>query len=177
MEFLNKLTEESWKIYEESFPEDERRNLAQQKNLLNRTDYKFISIKDNDKILGLLGIWEFKNFSFIEHFAIDKNLRNKGLGSKIIKEYFNSANKLVILETELPNANDMAPRRIEFWKRTGFNLNLYDYIQPPYSKGKSPVPLYLMSYPREISEKEFKNIRKDMHAKVYGLKNPLIKID
>jgi hypothetical protein len=40
----------SWEIYEYSFPNDERRNLKQQKNLFVNEDYNFF-VKTNNNIV------------------------------------------------------------------------------------------------------------------------------
>lgn len=79
---------------------------------------------------------------------------------------------MIVVEVERPNT-DITQRRIEFYKKVGFKLNKYDYIQPPYGVGKNPVPMFLMTFPNKIKESEFILIRKKLHSDVYGLKEPI----
>ena len=169
----NKEFEEAWKIYEYSFPSDERRSLEKQIKILNNNDYSFSAVYNSGILCGIIAAWNFNKFSFIEHIAVKEELRNKGLGSKMIKEFQNESKKMIILETEWPSAGEMANRRIGFWKRNGFKLNEYDYIQPAYGKDKSPVPLCIMSLPNFLKITEFRNIRNAIHKKVYDLKIPI----
>jgi ribosomal protein S18 acetylase RimI-like enzyme len=172
----NPSFKKSWRIYENSFPEDERRNLLQQEKLLNKKGYSFYSIEDKKEIIGLLATWKLDKYFFIEHFAIKEDFRNKGLGQKIIEKYLKSINAFAVLETERPEANQMAERRIGFWERSGFILNKYNYIQPSYSADKKPVPLFLMSYPQKLNKSEFENIRNKIHLNVYGCKKPILSL-
>lgn len=155
-----------WEIYENSFPEDERRSLDKQKKLLSNPRYSFNPIYDKNKIVAFTAIWNLPNFIFIEHFAIKKEFRGKGYGTKILKNIIEKYDKKVILEVEKPETHD-AKRRIDFYKNLGFFLNKYDYKQPPLGENKQPVPLFLMSYPIEISPEEFINIREVLYEKVY----------
>lgn len=155
-----------WKIFEESFPQDECRNLKDQKELLKESRYNLNPVYDGGEIIGFTAIWNLENFTYIEHFAIKKELRGKGYGSKIIKDVISKNNKLIILEVEKPET-DEAIRRIEFYKRLGFHINNYEYIQPPYDKDKRYVPLVIMSFPNKIDMSEFIKIRDDLYKKVY----------
>ena len=163
---------EVWQIYEMSFPADERRNLQQQTELLKHNQYQFFAAYDGDKIVGLLATWKFDDFLFMEHFAVREELRNSGTGTKIMKEFLGNVT-LAVGEVERPET-EMARRRIGFWERQGFKLNRYDYTQPWYSKEKQLVPMFIISYPREISEDEFSSIREKVHKTVYGLETPLM---
>lgn len=162
---------EIWKIYEESFPKDERRDLEAQKQVLKNKLYRLYSINDKNEVIGLIGEWKLPKIYFLEHIAIRKDKRNEGIGSKIIPEYLEKR-KQIILETERPEANEMAIRRIKFWKRQGLILNNFDYIQPPYGLDKLPVPLYLMTYPNKLKLEELRKIRDNIHKTVY-VTNPI----
>lgn len=76
-------TEDFSKIYElmtEAFPPSEIRNEEGQRNLLSRSAYQLYTVKQDNEIHGLLGVWEFDTFIFIEHFAVDASLRGNGIG-------------------------------------------------------------------------------------------------
>jgi len=167
----------AWAIYEEAFPDDERRRLEVQKKVMEKSEYSFKAIYENDKLIGLFADWEIGDFLFGEHFAIQKDLRDKGLGGTAFKAYLDKVSKRIFIgEVERPEEGEMAIRRIGFYKRLGMKLNEWDYIQPAYGPGKAPLPLYLITYPKEINKQEFENIRLGIHLKVYGLSEPLISI-
>lgn len=76
-------------------------------------------------------------------------------------------NKRVCLEVELPD-NEMASRRIAFYKRNNFYLNEYPYMQPPMSLGKKAIPLFIMTSQSKVSEEEFDKIKALLYTKVYN---------
>ncbi|MCI8448180.1 MAG: hypothetical protein HFH30_07230, partial [Eubacterium sp.] len=74
----------------------------------------------------------------------------------------------ICLEVELPE-NDLAKRRIRFYERNGFFLNQYPYVQPSISKGRSPIPLLIMTSGQPVSEKIFQEIKSTLYEYVYGV--------
>ncbi len=163
-----------WELYESAFPPDERRDAERQRATFKRPEYAMLAALDEkNALVGLLSVWEFEGFVFMEHMAVKEPLRGKGLGTEIINAYMSTCRKNVVLEVELPGT-DVQKRRIVFYERLGFKRNSHGYIQPSYGPGKKPVPMLLMSYPGTIREKEFPLLRRDIHMVVYGLKEPLI---
>ena len=151
-------------IMEQSFPTDERRPYDEQKSLLDNMAYSiYISGEKNAFIAG----WEFDDFIFIEHFAVDSACRNTGLGSRMLTEFLKNQQKTVCLEVELPDT-EIAKRRIGFYERNGFFLNEYEYFQPPISKGKKIVPLMIMTSKEKVSQGTFENIRNILYKEVYN---------
>jgi ribosomal protein S18 acetylase RimI-like enzyme len=163
-----------WALYESAFPSDERRDLERQKALFKRPEYRlFAALAGKDEPVGLLSLWEFEGFVFMEHLAVKEKLRGKGVGTAIIGLYMSSCRKNVILEVEKPGT-EVQKKRVAFYERLGFKRNAHSYTQPSYGPGKKPVSMLLMSYPGTISEKEYPMLRKDIHTIVYGLKEPLV---
>jgi len=160
---------EAWEIYESSFPSDERRTLKLQKELIKNKKYNFFRVTNKDALVAIICDWNFGDFLFIEHLAVKENFRGKGSGKESLKEYLSKNNKKIVLEVERPE-NEIAIKRINFYEKNGFKLNAFGYIQPPYGKDKNPVPMFLMSYPKKITEPEFSSIRERLHIVVYGLK-------
>ena len=115
---------------------------------------------------GFLAVWEFESFIYIEHFAVDPALRNSGTGSAMLQELVKQYQKPICLEVELPE-DELTRRRIGFYERNGFVFNEYPYIQPPISKGKSPVPLRIMTYKSEITREEFQKMKEILYRRVY----------
>ncbi|AOR23847.1 GNAT family N-acetyltransferase [Clostridium taeniosporum] len=158
-------------LLDKSFPNIERRSRKGQKEIFSEILYKVYGIKNgNDKVLGFIATWEFDKFNFIEHFAVDISLRGNGLGTKMLKEYIKNFNKPIYLEVEYPN-DAISIRRIEFYKRLGFYLNDFEYVQLPLQVGNELLPLKIMTYPYNISENEFIYFRNNVYDKVYKQNN------
>jgi len=164
---------EAWRIYESSFPSDERRTLDLQKELIENKQYNFFMVLKDKILVAIITDWNFKDFLFVEHLSVEKDLRGKGIGTELLKEYLSKNKQKIVLEVERPETN-IAIKRIKFYEKIGFKLNDFDYIQPPYGKDKNPVPLFLMTYPKKITESEFSSIREKLHIVVYGLGKPLL---
>lgn len=155
-------------IMEKSFPDDEHRNYEGQKALFLNPEYG-IYVVDGDKdedIKAFITVWDFDKFVYLEHFAVNPMYRNGGIGAQVLDSIHRLMDKQICLEVELPE-NELAKRRIGFYKRNGFILNEYDYIQPPMEEGKNPVPLLIMTSKESIDEEQFKLIRSVLYDKVY----------
>ena len=156
-----------FKLMRESFPSVERRSYEDQKKLLCKDSYNIIVGKDEkENIIAIMAVWEFNRFNFIEHFAVDSKMRGNGMGTSILKNYLNKCDKPIFLEVELPE-NDNSIRRIEFYKRLGFHLNNFEYLQPPLQKQHDFLRLKVMSYPRSVDNMEFTGFRNMVYDKVY----------
>ncbi len=155
-----------WKIYNDSFPDDEIRNIAQQMKLMNNPLYHLEPYYADTTLAGFIASWKFSTFTFIEHLAIDSHLRGRGLGSLLMIDFMNKNKCPIILEVEPPQF-PLQNRRIEFYKNLGFHINHYDYYQPPLSADKNSVLLFLMSYPDPIDKNSFYKYKKTIYTKVY----------
>ncbi|MFH1174019.1 MAG: GNAT family N-acetyltransferase [archaeon] len=165
----------AWTIYLSSFPSDERRTLAAQKTVFDNTAYHFFVVCEDDRVVAVLTTWTFKKFFFVEHLAVARGFRGKGLGTKVISSYLAHKRKKVVLEVELPKT-ELAMKRIRFYTKRGFVPNAFAYIQPSYGKDKDPVPMFLMTYPEKINGSEFSSIREKLHTIVYGLDQSLLQM-
>jgi GNAT superfamily N-acetyltransferase len=161
-----------WEIYEEALQKDERRDMENHEKIFSDKRYHMIAVTLDNEVTGLIGYWDFRDFVFLEHIAVGREFRGKGMGSEIIDKFLEQHAK-VILETDRPEDGEMAARRLEFYKRCGLKQNPFDYVQPSYGKGKKPVPMILMSYPDELDEDAYASSRNLIHKEVYGLKEPL----
>lgn len=137
-------------LYFASFPEDERRPWESIVDMVNNgfSYFNMIIARDCEtgKMLGFYTIWRFPQAFYVEHFAVSFECRNRGIGSSIlrnIKEF--SGNSPVVVEVELPDKGTDAVKRIDFYKRNGFEaLEEFPYYQPPYRPDLEEVPLMLM---------------------------------
>lgn len=152
---------EIYRIMQASFSDNEYRPYDEQLALLEEPEYRIYYMP-----AGFLAVWEFESFTYIEHFAVDPALRNSGTGSAMLQELVKQYQKPICLEVELPE-DELTRRRIGFYERNGFVFNEYPYIQPPISKGKSPVPLRIMTYKSEITREEFQKMKEILYRRVY----------
>ncbi|WP_204345816.1 GNAT family N-acetyltransferase [Psychroserpens algicola] len=140
----------AWQLYNEAFPKHERRSLQSQSKLFENPDYRFYVFIEDDMLIGFMLWWNFKDFRYIDHFAVTKSKRNNGFGAKILKAFIKGNSKPTLLEVELPD-NLIDNRRIKFYERLGFKLNLHEY-KVPSSIDDSKIDLLVMTYPKLISK-------------------------
>ena len=152
---------EIYRIMQASFSDDEYRPYDEQLALFEEPEYRIYYMP-----AGFLAVWEFESFIYIEHFAVDPALRNSGTGSAMLQELVKQSQKPICLEVELPE-DELTRRRIGFYERNGFVFNEYPYIQPPISKGKSPVPLRIMTYGEAITRETFEAMKNVLYRSVY----------
>ncbi|MCM1152533.1 MAG: GNAT family N-acetyltransferase [Muribaculum sp.] len=175
MEFVNLGVEDYpqfLKIYNEAFPPDERRAYDDEKDLErfiggHHAKFHGFSVKDGDLYLGFLTYWTFKDYVYIEHFAVSPEHRGKNIGRKMLHYLFEEVSPDVLIEVERPDSDD-AQRRIRFYEQNGFRVRGgFNYVQPPYSEGKNPVPMLLMTH-GDVKLKSKADI-KEMLREVYNL--------
>ena len=154
----------------DTFPAEEYRELADLREYTDRTGnfHNNIIFEDNMPI-GFITYWDFDRFCYVEHFAINPALRNGGYGKKALEHLRKVVQLPIVLEVERPD-EEMAQRRISFYQRQGFTLWEQNYRQPPYKKGDSFLPMYLMVYGNLDSDRDYKAIRKQIYLEVYGMK-------
>ena len=154
-------------LLEEAFPVEER-PLFDTIQKRDNDIYHLCVVENDGTMLGILAYWSFDKVVYIEHFAVCKELRNKGLGGAVLDKFLSlqPMGTQVVLEAELPD-NPLAQRRIEFYQRHGFCLNNYEYLQPPYHSGNGFLPMLLLSR-KPLNQREFEEIRGVLYNKVYG---------
>ncbi|MBE6643697.1 MAG: GNAT family N-acetyltransferase [Ruminococcaceae bacterium] len=167
---LTKIEKEDFEqlflLMSSSFPPEEYRPKEKQLALLDDDDYCATVLKENGKVVAFIAVWRLKGFAFAEHFAVEKEKRNNGLGSKFLKEYLKSLPLPLVLEVE--NLDDEIPkRRIDFYKRLGFIETDICYDQPNFHNSDKIIPLKIMFHPnghkldiKTVKDEIFKNIYK-----------------
>lgn len=154
MEFTNLKMEDYpsfLKLYNESFPPDERRELKDEEHLTNFIKMKggkfnAFAAKDGDLFLAFLSYWTFEGYTYIEHFAVVPEHRGKRIGALMLNHLFKEVSPNVLIEVEKPEGEEQK-RRIKFYERNGFCVREeFDYTQPAYSSDKSPVEMLLMTH-------------------------------
>lgn len=156
-------------VYEYSFPADERRDFDKVKALLKENDaFRLALIEKDGTPVGLFAYWEWSDWRYVEHFAVDNTCRGGGIGAEVMQAFLQMSGTPVVLEVEHPD-DEISRRRIGFYERQGFILQpAFDYIQPPYDSSKNPLHLYLMSFGMPGFSKQYPEIEKRLHKEVYG---------
>lgn len=165
-EISDELFNEFYNYLIESMRKDEYRSYEKQKSLLEKEHYQILFCFFENRIIGVMALWRLSSFEFIEHFAVKKECRGKGIGSKMIEFIQNKFNNKVILEVELPY-NETNRKRIYFYEQHGFSYNDFEYFQTPLNQGDEPLPLRIMSYPDPISRKEFEKAQNLLKESAY----------
>lgn len=126
--YSSKDLQEVKEIYLDSFPSSERIDFI---DLINKKfpNSKILGIFVDDKLIGFSFISIYFNYVYIVYLAIKSSQRNKSFGSKaleLIKQ--NYKNKTLILCVEKPCQQEtLKLRRINFYKRNGFNLANFEF--------------------------------------------------
>lgn len=156
-----------YEIMEYSFPKDERREFEEQFGEFQKPCFRSLVHEENKSIAGFMNYWQLNGFVYLEHFAVVRELRGKGLGAALMNELCARTGCPIILEAEPPELGKTAARRIDFYKRLGFHLNAYEYYQPPYHNDDEPVRLMIMSKPSPLSADEFIEVRNTLYRDAY----------
>lgn len=161
-----------YNLLKRSFPVAEFRSRSKERQLLNQANFTVLTRYDlsGKKIDGFIAEWSFNDFLFLEHFAVDPNLRGRGIGSALLSNYLEQAKKPVLIEVESPTT-DLAVRRIHFYERLGFSLSSFGYVQPDLGQTGDHIDLLMMQYPNFLTEQDFKKRKKEIFQTVYGVEN------
>lgn len=150
-----------------SFPAEEYRPLEELRSYTDNKPHFYNNVILNQGTpIGLLTYWDFTDFHYVEHFAIDPAQRNGGYGKNTLNHLQNLLKSPLILEVENPE-EEMAIRRIHFYERQGFTLWETPYLQPPYKEGDSFLPMHLMAYGNLTPDKDFDHVKNTIYREVY----------
>ena len=159
-------------ILEHSFPPDERRTREEQYALLEDKRYRILGLCEGTDVCAFLASWTLGDLIFIEHFAVLEQLRGKGLGSRLLREFVLRCNgKRICLEAE-PPVDDVTASRIRFYERNGFFLNPYPYVQPVMTRGRNAIPLCIMTCGDAVDRDAFCKIRQVLYREIYHCRVP-----
>lgn len=151
----------------QAFPVEEYRPLEELRTLTEE-ESRFHNhvIVDAGIPVGLITYWDFGDFHYVEHFAVAPELRNGGMGARVLACVKERLSTPIVLEVEMP-VEEMARRRVGFYGRQGFVLWENAYVQPPYRPGGDSLPMRLMVCGDLRSDRDFHRIEKTIHREVY----------
>ncbi len=146
---------EAWRLYVESFPQNERWKEARYADAMaNDPLFTADGIWLGEELVGLVFHWDIGRFLYIEHLAIKPECRNQKLGSRVVEAMIERSGGHLLLEIEMPE-DELTIRRQHFYMRKGLKPNPdYEYIHPSYSEPFEHYPLMLMSYPDPLTPEE-----------------------
>ena len=131
-------------LYQEAFPEEERRDLAQLGAMLQAEQrMSFNAVECDGSLAGLFVYWDFGTFYYLEHLAVYPDMRNKKIGQQVLDWIKGNLQGLRLLEVERAET-EMAIRRVHYYERNGYRVLDDAYMQPPYRQGGEDYPLWLM---------------------------------
>ncbi len=165
-EMPEEIARQTDEILVEAFPEEERRELEEVHSLLGSSELELLVPVENGEALGMLMVWNLPNRVFLENFAVRKDRRSCGLGSKMLSFVRQYWQKSVILEVE-PPAGETEQKRIAFYQRNGFHLSYFPYLMPNLRGAGEPLPLLLMSCPEKMEDKEARKAAEELYKTAY----------
>ena len=147
-----------------AFPEAERRERDEQERILQKPDYHFTVLMEDEDLIGIILYWEVGELLFLEHLATLPLLRGRGYGARalsILKEL----GRPILLEIE-PPADELTTRRFGFYRRNGFLLNSHHHIQVKYHPGDPDLELKILSYPALLTDEDYQAFKRYMDREI-----------
>ncbi len=151
------LRDAAHELYEESFPEKERRSRKAQAAAAMDDAAHCRIITDCGSLAAIVYFWLSPKMLYLEFLAVAPSRRGKSLGGELLHslraEY---PDRRIVLEIE-PPIEGFALRRLGFYRRNGYVANDYDYIHPSYRLGEAACPhrLVVMSHGTQLSREEY----------------------
>lgn len=174
----DKALDGALRIYEESFPANERRSV---RSIIRQIDYNgdynfFIVLEDNRPV-GMAVVWVIESrFIYIEHLAIAAERRSSGIGSMVMKLLMDKSPFPTIIEVEkkLEGMSEEelmnCERRLRFYAKHDFVISEKPYVQPAYGKGLEPVEMQLMERDGHLLDEDFEGVKRALYRHVYKIK-------
>lgn len=151
----------------DAFPYTERRDMDDMVDLITHNPrYTMWAILSDGEYAGFLTFWTFSDFIYAEHFGIEKDLRNKGIGGEAFFKFLSEAPLPVVGEVETP-VDDLTRRRVELYKGMGMRFYDHPYYHPPFHAHGEKIDVCMVSYGDIDLEKEFPRIEKHLYKYVY----------
>lgn len=156
-------------LYMSAFPEAERRDWQALISLCeSNPDFEIRVVRDDDRSVGFISLWQWSEWRYVEHFAVDASCRGRGVGADVLRAFLAEGSTPVVLEVEMP-VDEMSKRRIEFYRRLGFVLHDgFPYIQPSYGEGRPSLPMCLMTY-GAAADMDLSAVAHLLYHHVYGV--------
>lgn len=161
-----KNTKDKWyssfsEIYTVSFPVFEQRNTKQQLEAFSDEHYHLSAWIEDEKLLSFVSYWDFEDYIYIEHLAVNPELRGQNIGSLMLGSFAEEVKKAVILEID-PPVDEVSRKRLAFYENLGYKQNKYKHAHPAYNKDYKPHNLLVLSLQKDLNEKEYQQFYNDL---------------
>jgi len=147
-------------FYFTSFPIHEQRNEQQQIYAFGQEAYHLDCCILDDKVAGFIAYWDFNDLIYIEHLAVNPEMRGKNIGTGMLSEFIKK-DKPVILEID-PLVDEVSRKRLQFYQRLGFVMNNYVHHHPAYDKQYPPHELIVLSVPITLTQPQYNSFYKNL---------------
>lgn len=152
-------------LYQCSFPIFEQRTSQQQEEAFANPQYHLLGYEQDDVFIGFISYWELKSCIYIEHFAINTNLRRQGYGKRILTQFIADNNSTILLEID-PIIDKISLARLRFYQQIGFYQNTYRHAHPSYRKEYAPHNLIILTAKAPISAQTYDQFIEELHNTV-----------
>lgn len=151
----SRLREQVWRLYNESFPQYERRRISSHTRACEDNDFHTYIVVENGNLLALLFYWTYDRTIYIEHIAVNPLLRGRSIGSRLLSGFFEQhPGTDIILEID-PPVDDISRRRLAFYERLGFKNSGRVFRHPSYRRGGTGHDLLVLSYPEVPTDEQY----------------------
>jgi GNAT superfamily N-acetyltransferase len=173
--------EEVFKIYEASFPANERQTLKTLKIRLKENKEVFFAAKISHEVVGIGFLFDLpgSDFLLLDYLAVKENHRGKQIGEQLfefLKSYSKRHNKHLLMEVDDPEFGEDKTsklKRIAFYQKNGaLWLKDIKYILPALdgSEHTEQILLLVPQNPKsEFSGEEIKALVKLLYSELYGI--------
>ncbi|MCD7978337.1 MAG: GNAT family N-acetyltransferase [Tannerellaceae bacterium] len=152
-------------IYRISFPFFEQRTLSQQEVAFADERYHLDLYIQGETCVAFIAYWEFPAYIYIEHLAVNPELRGQNMGSHILSNFAGQNAKTILLEID-PLVDDVSRKRFRFYEKLGYQMNTYRHFHPAYREGCPPHELIILSLHKTLREEEFNQFTADLNEVV-----------
>lgn len=157
-----------YQILKDHFPMKEVKEYHYLKDLFIQGVAKALTLKDKDRIIGILSYFDLQDMMFVDYFAILEEYQGQQLGQKMLNHFKEFSNKPFVLEVEHPT-DEQSTRRINFYQRQGLCLNNLDYLVPKMENMSEELCFLLMSYPTLLDKNTYPSLYQRIMNEVYQL--------
>ena len=155
-----------WEIYGYSFPRYEQRTFEHQQAAFRSPLYHLDACVEGGEVIGLIGYWIFPDYAYIEHYAMAREARGRGYGTKILGDFLaRMAGRIVVLEID-PVVDEVSTRRLEFYQRLGFQESPFRPPCPKYRPDEVEGELWVLTWPTTVDCDFYERFYADLHQVV-----------
>lgn len=155
-------------LYAESFPVFEQRTAPQQQAAFADERYRLTVYAENGTLIGFIAAWTLSDCIYIEHLAVNKTLRGKGYGSRLLRDFIAASAKRVLLEID-PVTDAVSEARLRFYQHCGFTENPYEHRHPPYRREFEAHPLVVLTTEGAMTEDAYFRFYRELRTVAMAL--------